>query len=259
MQAKVSRKEKRKSNGNTTIENSLRLLDIRPKTDNQSLAFRNWKSGQHLFLHGLPGTGKSLVALYLALRAVLIEKTHYKVIIVRSSVPTRDIGFMPGSASDKMKNYEMPYKGLCTTLFGRSDAYEILKQKGFVEFMPTSFVRGLTLENSILVIEEAQNMDFQEIRSVITRIGENTRFIVNGDLEQDDLSSERYKEESGLQKFIGIMKKIQEVSFIDFGIDDIVRSDFIKSFIIAEYGLESTRQDRNIIKLPQFITGTGIL
>jgi predicted ribonuclease YlaK len=241
---RATRKEKRRSNAKNVQpvpqpqkEISLRLVDIKPKTDNQSIAFRAWGSGQHEFLHGLPGTGKSLVALYLALRSVLEEKKHEKVVIVRSSVPTRDIGFMPGSAADKMKHYEAPYAGLCTTLFGRGDAYEILKKKGVIEFMPTSFIRGITVDDAVIIVEEAQNMAYQEIRSVITRLGDNSRFIINGDLEQDDLSSERYKEETGLKKLMDIMKKIPTVTHIEFGIDDIVRSDFIKQFIIAEYGL----------------------
>lgn len=242
MPLRAARREKR-SNAKTTKpvtevrEVSLRLTDIKPKTDNQRLAFYNWGSGQHLFLHGLPGTGKSLVALYLALKSVIEDKQHKKVIIVRSSVSTRDMGFMPGNAAEKMKHYEAPYIGLCTTLFGRGDAYEILKKKGLIEFMPTSFIRGLTIDDSVMIVEEAQNMDYQEIRSVITRLGENSRFIVNGDLEQDDLTSERFKETSGLEKLMGIMKKINSVTHIEFGVNDIVRSDFIKQFIIAEYGL----------------------
>lgn len=214
----------------------LSLETVKPKTVNQGLAFKGWSQGQHLTLHGLPGTGKSFIALYLALRAVMSGEQK-KVVIVRSAVPTRDIGFMPGSASEKMKHYESPYAGLCSQLFGRGDAYEILKQSKVIEFIPTSFIRGLTIDDAIIVIEEAQNMSYQEVRSVITRIGENSRFIINGDLEQDDLSSERFKEETGLAKLLDILKKIESVDFVEFGVGDIVRSDFIKEFIIAEYGL----------------------
>lgn len=215
---------------------ALQLEYVKPKTDNQELAFKGWGRGQHLTLHGLPGTGKSFIALYLALQAVFQGKQK-RVVIVRSAVPTRDIGFMPGSSQEKMKNYEAPYQSLCSQLFGRGDAYEILKQKKLIEFMPTSFIRGLTIDDAVIIIEEAQNMGYQEIRSVITRIGDNSRFIINGDLEQDDLTSERFKEQTGLSKLIDILKKIRSIDFIEFGVDDIVRSDFIKEFIIAEYGL----------------------
>jgi len=217
---------------------SLSIITVKPKTENQNLAFKGWEKGQHLTLHGLPGTGKSFVALYLALKAVMSGKQK-KVVIVRSAVPTRDIGFMPGSASEKMKNYEAPYVGLCSQLFGRGDAYEILKQMKVIEFMPTSFIRGLTIDDAVIIIEEAQNMSYQEIRSVVTRIGDNSRFIINGDLEQDDLSSERFKEETGLNKLLEILRKIKTIDFIEFGVGDIVRSDFIKEFIIAEYGLKN--------------------
>lgn len=237
MTYKVSRKERRKSlQTQSKPEPSIGLVSIRPKTDNQSLAFEGWGFDKHLFLHGLPGTGKSFVALYLALKSVFAGKQK-RVVIVRSAVPTRDIGFMPGSATDKMKNYEAPYVGLCSQLFGRGDAYDILKQKKIIEFMPTSFIRGLTIDDAVIVIEEAQNMSYQEVRSVVTRLGDNSRFIINGDLEQDDLSSERFKEETGLKKLMGVMKKIPSITFIEFGIDDIVRNDFIKDFILAEYNL----------------------
>lgn len=230
-------KQKTRRNQREAKPVSLTLSPIKPKTENQNLAFKGWDRGQHLTLHGLPGTGKSFIALYLALKAVMAGKQK-KVVIVRSAVPTRDIGFMPGSATEKMRNYEAPYVGLCSQLFGRGDAYEILKQMKVIEFMPTSFIRGLTIDDAVIIIEEAQNMSYQEIRSVITRIGENSRFIINGDLEQDDLSSERFKEETGLNKLLDILKKIQTIDFVEFGVNDIVRSDFIKEFIIAEYGLD---------------------
>lgn len=227
---------KRSSRTKETKTPSLALIQVKPKTENQGLAFKGWGKGQHLTLHGLPGTGKSFIALYLALKAVMAGDQK-RVVIVRSAVPTRDIGFMPGSASEKMRNYEAPYASLCSQLFGRGDAYEILKQMKVIEFMPTSFIRGLTIDDAVIVIEEAQNMSYQEVRSVITRVGENSRFIINGDLEQDDLSSERFKEETGLNKLLEILRKIRTIDFIEFGVNDIVRSDFIKEFIIAEYNL----------------------
>jgi len=235
---KVSRKDRRKHLQSERSEQSfnLRLTDIRPKTLNQSIAFRDWSKEKHLVLHGLPGTGKSFVALYLALKAVQ-DGLQKRVVIVRSAVPTRDIGHLPGSAADKMKQYEAPYVGLCSQLYGRGDAYEILKQKKIIEFMPTSFIRGITIDDAVIIIEEAQNMGYQEVRSVITRLGDNSRFIVNGDLEQDDLSSERFKEETGLKRLIKVLTPIPTVTFIEFGVEDIVRSDFIKAFILSEYGL----------------------
>jgi phosphate starvation-inducible protein PhoH len=255
MQQKISRKEKRRNKDTSGTEQnlSLRLNSIAPKTQNQNIAFKSYYNDKTLFLHGLPGTGKTFIALYLALKSVLEDKKQRRVVIVRSAVPTRDIGFMPGSASEKMKHYEAPYQNLCTELFGRGDAYEILKQKKIIEFLPTSFIRGLTIDDAVIIVDEAQNMSFPEIRSVITRVGQNSRLIISGDKEQDDLTSERFKEESGIQKLMKIMKRIDEVSFVEFGVDDILRSDFIKKFIMAEYGLLS-REASSVSTLPSFIT-----
>jgi phosphate starvation-inducible protein PhoH len=252
MQNRPSRKEKRKEKGNTQpVENAFKLLDVRPKTDNQSLVFSSWRAGKTPFMHGLPGTGKTFVALYLALKAVLVDKTHRKVIIVRSTVPTRDIGHLPGSAAEKVKAYEQPYMLIATELFGRADAYEILKTKKLVEFIPTSFIRGVTLNDCIIVVDETQNMGYQEVRSVFTRVGENSRMIYCADKSQDDLTSVRFKEESGIEQFMRIMRKIDEVSFVEFGVDDILRNDIIKKFIIAEYGLDDST-GAALASLPMF-------
>lgn len=258
MTAKLSRKEKRQTKTMGNGDSSFSLLRISPKTKNQSIAFDNYQKNKNLLLHGLPGTGKTFIAMYLALQSVLNHKTHQKVIIVRSAVPTRDIGFMPGSAADKMRQYETPYQSICSELFGRGDAYEILKQKGIVQFIPTSFIRGLTIDNAIMIVDESQNMDYGEIRSVITRVGENTRLIISGDKSQDDLTSIRFKEESGIEKMMDVLKKIESVKFIEFDENDIVRSDFIRQFILAEYGLlnePARKTSAQIHNLPAFITG----
>jgi phosphate starvation-inducible protein PhoH len=243
LQSRTSRKEKRKQEQGTTVESGLRLDPIKPKTENQRAAFRDYEAGDTLFLHGLPGTGKTFVALYLALKSVINEKTHRRVVIVRSAVPTRDIGFLPGSAAEKMRAYEAPYAAICAELFGRGDAYEVLKQKKLVEFIPTSFIRGVTIDDAVVIIEEGQNMSRQEIRSVVTRVGENSRVIVAADASQDDLTSKRYSEESGIDWFIKVMKRMPCVSFIDFVVEDIVRSGFVKSFILAEYDIIIPRHE----------------
>lgn len=259
MQQKLSRKQKRqqKNEGIQSLDSNFQLKTISPKTKNQELAFKSFRNNKDLMLHGLPGTGKTFIALYLALKQVVDLKVQKQVVIVRSAVPTRDIGFMPGNATEKMKYYEAPYMAIVNELFGRADAYEILKQKKQLVFMPTSFIRGLTIDDAVVIIDEAQNMDYQEIRSVITRVGENTRFMVCADQAQDDLTSERFKEVSGIKKFMGIMKKIDSVAFYEFDVDDILRSDFIKSYIMAEYG-KLSRQDE-VKDLPDFITKPQIV
>lgn len=214
------------------------LRTINPLTENQRHTFDAFYEGKHLMLHGMAGTGKTFLSMYLALDDLLSGESQQEMIyIVRSVVPTRDMGFLPGSQKEKMKVYEAPYQAICAELFGRGDAYDILKQKNAVEFMSTSFVRGITMNNCYVIVDECQNMTDQELHSIMTRIGKNCRIIFCGDFKQDDLTSERKKEFSGLIKFMEILKQIPEFHFIDFQIPDIVRSKIVKSYIIARHNL----------------------
>jgi len=210
------------------------LSKISPLTSTQSEVFDAYKDNQNLMLHGVAGTGKTFLSLYLALNDVVqgVDQKK-KVIIVRSVVPTRDMGFLPGNQKEKARAYESPYYSICNELFGRGDAYETLKSKGIIDFITTSFVRGITLDNCIVVVDEAQNMASMELHSVMTRIGQNCKVIFCGDTRQDDLTSERKKEESGLSQFMRILKRMNSFDFIEFGEEDIVRSDLVKEYIIT--------------------------
>lgn len=207
--------------------------DIRPMTDNQRIAFEHWDDGYNLMLHGIAGTGKTFLGLYFALKEVVKPNSQYnKVYIVRSTVSTRDQGFLPGSLKEKAKVFESPYVPICTKLYGRGDAYEILKGKGYVEFITTSYLRGETFDNCILLVDEVQNMGDGELHTVMTRVGENCRIIFCGDVKQDDLTSERKKELSGLRDFMKILHRMKEFEFVDFRVEDIVRSALVRSYII---------------------------
>lgn len=237
----------------------MNMISVSPKTSNQSKAFNAFKN-KNLLLHGLPGTGKTFIALYLAISAVM-RGDYKQVIIVRSSVPTRDMGFMPGNAAEKMKNYEAPYYSQVNKLFGRGDAYDILKQKKMLVFMPTTFVRGIEFESSVVIIDEAQNMSDVELHSVITRLGENSKMIICGDVRQDDLSSPRFKEASGLAKTMKILKMMNAIFSVEFVEEDIVRSDFLREYIIARDRFERSERktgEKDSPKLPSFITEATI-
>ena len=219
--------------GNFSLSNS-----IRPITNNQRIAFESWDEGYNMFLHGLPGTGKTFMALYFALNAVMDPDTpQRKVYIVRSTVATRNQGFMPGNQKQKEAVYEEPYPPICGELFERGDAYNILKQKDLVEFRSTSFLRGVTFDNAVVVVDEVQNLSDGECHTIMTRPGENTRIIFSGDLKQDDLTSERFCEKSGLADFMRIIRDMREFDFVEFEADDIIRSSLVKSYIIARDGL----------------------
>jgi phosphate starvation-inducible protein PhoH len=156
--------------------------------------------------------------------------------VVRSAVPTRDIGFLPGSLKEKIEAYEEPYKIIVSEIFGRGDAYGILKNKGQIEFVTTSYLRGITLDDCIVIVDEFQNCTFQELDTIITRIGENGKIIFSGDYRQSDLDKSR--ERAGMIKFLDILERMYEFEFVEFEAEDIVRSGLVKSYIIAKSELE---------------------
>lgn len=207
-----------------------------PITRNQKRVF-DYFSNNHLVLHGMAGTGKSFLSLYLSLQAILAKKSPYlKIVVIRSAVPTRDIGFLPGSLKEKIEAYEEPYKIIVSEIFGRGDAYGILKNKGQIEFVTTSYLRGITLDDCIVIVDEFQNCTFQELDTIITRIGENGKIIFSGDYRQSDLDKSR--ERAGMIKFLDILEKMYEFEFVEFDAEDIVRSGLVKSYIIAKSELE---------------------
>lgn len=206
---------------------SLVLQEIEPLTQNQLIAF---DSEKHMLLHGVAGTGKTFISCYPAFDD-MVKGQYEKLILIRSAVPTRDIGFLPGNEKEKSAIYEAPYKDIAVELFQRGDAYEILKTKGIVHFMTTSFIRGVTLRDAVIIIDECQNMTFHELDSIITRVGQNCRVIFCGDFRQSDLNK------NGLKDFVRILKAMESFDLIDFEIKDIVRSDFVKSYITAKTDL----------------------
>ena len=211
------------------------LKNVYPMTDNQVCTFEAYSNEDNLFLHGCAGTGKTFISLYLALQEVFSERTERtRIFIIRNAQSSKDIGFLPGTEKQKLEVYEAPYRAICSELFGRDDAYDILKQRRTIEFHSTSFLRGSTIDNAIIIVDEVQNQRYSEIRTVLTRTGECSRVILCGDTKQDDLTSERYKETSGLRDIMRVFEKMKNISTVQFTVDDIVRSGFVRDFIVAE-------------------------
>lgn len=231
-------KKKDKKSNRRTQQSGLLLNEIQPLTNTQRDVFRSYNSGQNTVLHGCAGTGKTFLSAFLAIRDIM-EKVDGKqqLIIVRSVVPSRDMGFLPGSIQEKSKVYEEPYRAIFAELFNRGDAYEILKQKGTVQFVTTSFIRGSTWDDSIVLVDEFQNLSWGELNTVITRIGENSRIVFSGDGKQDDLTSERFNQESGIAQFLSVLNKMDSFDCFDFKPADIVRSDFVREYIETCYGM----------------------
>lgn len=227
----MHRKKSKVAKTSKSTSCGLSVRPIKPKTPTQEQVFETFFEN-HLLLHGTAGTGKTFITLYLALREILEYSTYRKIVIVRSAVQTRDQGFLPGNLDEKMSYYETPYRDIVNDLCGRGDAYDILKNKGCIEFMSTSFVRGLTIDNSIIIVDEIQNMTFSEIDSVVTRVGNNAKIAFCGDFRQSDLKKDR--ERSGIHDFMTIMKKMKGVEHVEFTSIDIVRSGFVKQYILEK-------------------------
>lgn len=235
----MSRKKTQASSPN----NGLQLREIEPMTLAQSELFDAFYEGYHVISMGTAGTGKSFLSIYLGLEAVFDPQSPYKkVLICRSCVPSRDIGFLPGTEEEKISVYKRPYQSIVQELFKRDDAWEILEKKGVVEFCSTSFLRGTTIDNTIIFVDEIQNLAYNEIHNVVTRIGKDSALVLAGDFSQMDLDTE----ESGVRDFFEIAKKIQGFKIVAFQERDIVRNDFIKEYIIAKNAYEKERKERKI-------------
>lgn len=218
------------------------LIKIKPITSTQEKVWDAWDKNKNLFLFGCAGTGKSFITIYLALKEILDEKTPYnKLYIVRSLVPTREIGFLPGDHEDKANLYQIPYKNMVRYMFEMPDdpsfemLYGNLKAQETISFWSTSFIRGTTIDNAIILVDESENLNFHELDSIITRLGINSKIVFAGDAAQTDLT--KAHEKTGIMDFKKIIDDMDEFQSIEFGIDDIVRSGLVKSYLISKMNL----------------------
>lgn len=215
----------------------LRPKKIVPLNDAQRDMFDDYREGYNLFLNGCAGTGKTFCAIYLALRDVMMPNSKYqRIYIVRSAVPSRDMGFLPGKLKEKLEAYESPYRGILGKICDRGNAWEIAIQRGYVEVISTSYLRGMTLENCIVIVDEVQNMNYEELATVITRLGDDSRVIFCGDTKQDDLYRNKY-DTSGMAQFENVIDRMESMRIVEFLPEDIVRSGICREFILAELGI----------------------
>ncbi|QIG65753.1 PhoH-like protein [Ochrobactrum phage vB_OspM_OC] len=227
-------KARAERNKTTTVAlDNLDVKDIKPITRSQSKAFTLFqKENKNLALLGCAGTGKTFLASYLALQKLMDKSAGInKIIIVRSAVQSRDMGFTPGSVGEKEEPYKQIYRNIFGEVMGGGDAFALLEKKGYIEFMSTSFLRGLTFNDAIIIFDEIQNCNFTEISTVISRLGQNSRIILAGDFRQTDLIKKN--DQSGFQDFVKIAGKMQEFGIVDFQPEDIVRSGFVRAWFEA--------------------------
>jgi predicted ribonuclease YlaK len=223
--------------------NTSHMTKVEPLTENQEKIFKAWDAGKHMFIYGCAGTGKTFCVLYKALYDVLKETPNYDAVyLVRSLVPSREIGFLPGDHDDKSSLYQIPYKAMVQRMFEMGNdtefemLYSALKTQDTIKFWSTSFLRGVTLDNSVIIIDEMQNLNFHELDSIITRVGENSRIIFCGDAEQTDLKNSN--ERNGIHDFMRILERLQndtgEFELIEMDVNDIVRSGLVRNYLLAK-------------------------
>lgn len=239
----IEEKQKQASQSLRIKLDALKTFD--PLTANQKLFFDAYKRGDYFVaLHGVAGTGKTFIAMYKALEEVLDKSNPFnKIIIVRSAVQSRDMGHLPGDIDEKMEIYQQPYRQVCHTLFARPDAFQRLEEQGYVEFISTSFIRGMSFDDAIIIVDEMQNMNYEEIDTVMTRVGHRSKIIWCGDYRQTDLKKKDDK--SGILKFFEIAGYMKAFTRIEFTADDIVRSSLVKDYILAKIKHEDLHTGRN--------------
>ena len=218
---------------------SSNLLKIKPITESQKTVFETWKKGQNQFLFGCAGTGKTFISLYLAMQDVLNLQTKYeKVVLVRSLIPTREIGCLPGDEEDKAALYQVPYQNMVQFMFEQPNEqafkmlYDRLKSQGTLYFLSTSFLRGLTFDNTIIIVDECQNLNFHELDTITTRVGQDSRIVFCGDFFQTDLL--KTGDKNGLHDFLRILEEMKDFNCTEFNIGDIVRSGFVRDYLIQK-------------------------
>lgn len=226
------------------VNNTLRIRidDLKtfpPLTENQKLFYDAYKRQDYFVaLHGVAGTGKTFIALYKALEEVLDKGNPFdKIIVVRSAVQGREIGHLPGDVNEKMEIYQQPYRQICETLFGRKDAWDRLEEQHHISFISTSFIRGMSFDDAIIIVDEMQNLTYEEIDTVMTRVGYRSKIIWCGDYRQTDLNK-RKNDMSGILKFFDIASHMKAFTRIEFSPDDIVRSSLVKDYILAKLRYE---------------------
>jgi len=215
------------------------LKYVAPITDTQRTVVDAYANDMNMFLYGSAGCGKTFLGMYMALNEVLDNETQYdKLIIIRSAVASRDIGFLPGTEEEKMAIYEQPYVAICNELIKYGKSYENMKKSGYIEFMSSSFLRGLTFDHAIILVDETQNMKFEELNTIMTRLGYQSKIIFAGDTSQNDLTKSN-RDQSGMVDFMNIIGSMKDFASVKFNVGDIVRSDIVKRYIIAKEKYEN--------------------
>lgn len=213
---------------NADGEAEAKLFDLTPLNENQRLYIDALKTQDQVIVCGFSGTGKTFIAATMAANMYLAKRVN-KIVLTRPNVSVgKDLGYFPGDLNEKFGPWADPVIDVLQERLGKGVVETGIKN-GNIELAPMSVMRGRSFKNAFVLLDEAQNTTIAEMKMFLTRIGEGSKVVINGDIRQSDI-----KEQSGLSKIIHLAKKYHmDIPVIEFGIDDIVRSDVCKQWIIA--------------------------
>lgn len=223
MQQKPKTKTRRTRTKHDTTKSRIELV---PRNGNQGAYIKALDESNQVIVFGPAGTGKTYVVSTYAANAYHMKDID-KIVITRPHVAVgKDIGYLPGTLEEKSAPWALPVLDVLERKLGKGVVETALKN-GNIEVAPLALMRGRSFDNTFVICDEAQNISLPELKMLVTRIGEGSKLVLNGDIQQSDL-----KEADGLSKIVHLTKKhMLPIPIIEFGVDDIVRSDICRLWI----------------------------
>lgn len=213
-------------------KNPIFLNPLKFRNEKQKFFLNQIKKHDITICDGIAGSGKTFIALFEGVLGMLNEK-YDKVILCKSvvSLPNEEIGFIPGSVNEKMEPHIMSYRGNLNKMVNNEENVTRLFNEKKIEVLPLAYIRGVTLDNAFIIIDEAQNISMDLFKSIITRIGENSKMVFLGDVEQVDFDSKKKRDQSALQHIINIFKDDNTIGYCHFTDEECVRNPIIPKIL----------------------------
>ena len=202
-------------------------VNVKCKNENQKLVIESIKNNEITIVSGLPGTGKTFLACAEALKLIKSKPKYKKILLVKSVIqlPGEELGFLPGDLKDKLEPYMISFIDNFEKIIGESLTNK-LRELGLIQIQPLAFVRGRSIDNTIIIVDEAQNISIQNMRTLMTRIGDNSKMVILGDVKQKDIKNPK---NSSLEVVIDKFEGIDGFGCVSLrNPDDVVRNPVIK-------------------------------
>ncbi|MBW7937072.1 MAG: PhoH family protein, partial [Flavobacteriales bacterium] len=204
-------------------------LIIKSRTDNQSKLIEAIRQNDLVFAIGPAGTGKTYIAVAMAVKALKAKEVR-RIILTRPAVEAgENLGFLPGDLNEKLSPYLQPLFDALRDMIP-AEKLKMYNESGVIQVAPLAYMRGRTLDNAFVILDEAQNATHNQMKMFLTRMGKSAKFIVTGDITQIDLPR---NQRSGLPESMRLLEKIKGIQFVHFGEKDVVRHDLVRKILNA--------------------------